>query len=234
MFVYTEPQNVHRVVLKDKGEPVPAGERYPGFYAPYASQVKHMDGCFGEFIEHLKSRELFDNSIVILTSDHGDSLGEEGRWGHSYWTFPEILRVPLIIHLPARLQKGLAWNPKSIAFTTDITPTLYYLLGHRPITRNALFGRPLITSTETEQTDYLQKSYLVVSSYGPVYGILGGDGRSLFIADAVNQKNYFFNLADDPRGTRNRLTDTVRRENETLIHDLVVSVNQFYGLGEYP
>jgi hypothetical protein len=38
MFVYTEPQNVHRIVLKDKGEPVPAGERYPGFYAPYASK----------------------------------------------------------------------------------------------------------------------------------------------------------------------------------------------------
>jgi arylsulfatase A-like enzyme len=112
MFVYTEPQNVHRVVLKDKGEPVPPGERYPGFYAPYASQVKQMDGCFGEFIEHLKSRELFDNSIVILTSDHGDSLGEEGRWGHSYWMFPEILRVPLMIHLPARLQKGLAWKLK--------------------------------------------------------------------------------------------------------------------------
>ena len=59
-------------------------------------------------------------------------------------------------------------------------------------------------------------------------------GRSLFIADAVNQKNYFFNLADDPRGTRNRLSGTKRRENETLIHDLVVSVNRFYGLGEYP
>jgi arylsulfatase A-like enzyme len=193
-----------------------------------------MDGCFGELIKHLKSRELFDNSIVILTSDHGDSLGEKGKWGHSYWMFPEILRVPLIIHLPARLQKYPAWNPKSIAFTTDITPTLYYLLGHRPITRNALFGRPLITLTETEQTEYLQKSYLVVSSYGPVYGILGGDGQSLFIADAVNEKNYFFNLADDPRGTRNRLTDAIRGENEKLIHDLVVSVNQFYGLGEYP
>jgi hypothetical protein len=72
------------------------------------------------------------------------------------------------------------------------------------------------------------------ASYGPVYGILGGDGQSLFIADAVNEKNYFFNLAEDPGGTRNRLTDAIRGENEKLIHDLVVSVNQFYGLGEIP
>lgn len=234
MFVYTEPQNVHRVVLKDKGERVPPGERYPGFYAPYASQVKYIDGCFGEFIAFLKSQGLYDNSIVILTSDHGDSLGEEGRWGHSYWMFPEILRVPLIIHLPAKIQKGLAWNPKSVAFTTDITPTLYYLLGHRPIARDPMFGRPLLTSTEPEQTDYLQESYLVVSSYGPVYGILSRDARSLFIADAVNQKEYFFNLADDPKSMRNRLTSAIQTENERLIHDIVVSINQFYNLGEYP
>lgn len=234
MFVYTEPQNVHRVVLKDKGDPVPRGERYPGFFAPYASQVKYMDDCFGEFIEHLKSRGLYDNSIIILTSDHGDSLGEEGRWGHSYWMFPEILRVPLIMHLPAKMLKGMVWNPKYVAFTTDITPTLYYLLGHRPIQRNAMFGRPLVTSTEKEQTDYLQQHYLVVSSYGPVYGVLGEEARSLFISDAVNQKDYFFNLADDPKGTRNRLTGPIQSENQKLIRDLVVSVNQFYGLGEYP
>lgn len=234
MFVYTEPQNVHRVVLRDKGDPVPAGERYPGFFAPYASQVKYMDACFGEFIEHLKSRGLYENSVVILTSDHGDSLGEEGRWGHSYWMFPEIIRVPLIMHVPAPLLKGMTWNPKLVSFTTDITPTLHYLLGHRPIERSEMFGRPLVTATEKEQTDYLQKSYLLVSSYGPVYAALDGDGRSLFIADAVNRKDYFFNLGDDPKGTRNRLTPAIQAEKQKLIHDLVVSVNRFYGLGEYP
>lgn len=234
MFVYTQPQNLHRMFVKDKNDPIPPGEGYPGFDAPYASQVKYMDKCFGEFIEYLKIRRLYDNSIVILTSDHGDSLGEEGRWGHSYWMFPEILKVPLLVHLPPRLQKGSAWNPQSIAFTTDITPTLYYLLGHRPVSRNPMFGRPLITTTEKEQIDYLQKFYLVVSSYGPVYGILSGDARSLFIADAVNQKDYFFNLADDLKGMRNRLTADIQVENEKRIHDLVVSVNQFYNLGEYP
>lgn len=234
MFVYTQPQNVHRVVLKDKGDPVPPGESFPGFFPSYASQVKYMDNCFGEFVQYLKARGLYDNSIVILTSDHGDSLGEEGRWGHSYWMFPEILRVPMIIHLPARMRKGLTFAPKSPAFTTDITPTLYYLLGHRPIDKNVIYGRPLLTSTEKEQVDYLQKSYLVVSSYGPVYGILSGDARSLFIADAVNQKDYFFDLLNDPKATRNQLTPAIQAENEKSIRELVVSVNKFYNLGELP
>jgi hypothetical protein len=232
MFVYTEPQNVHRVVLKDKGEPVPAGEHYPGFYAPYAAQVKYMDRCFGEFIAFLKSSGLYENSIVILTSDHGDSLGEGGRWGHSYWMFPEILRIPLLIHLPAGMQRGLTSDLKAVAFTTDITPTLYYLLGRRPIARNPMFGRPLITTTEKEHNNYLQKSYLVASSYGPVYGILSEEGRSLFIADAVNRTSYFFNLADDPKATRNKLTAPIQSENEKLIREMVESINQFYNVGE--
>lgn len=232
LFVYTEPQNVHRVVLKDKGEPVPPGEQYSGFYAPYAAQVKYMDRCFGEFIAFLKSNGLYDNSIVILTSDHGDSLGEGGRWGHSYWMFPEILRVPLLIHLPTGMQQGLTSDLKAVAFTTDITPTLYYLLGHRPIARNPIFGRPLIAVTEKELSEYVQKSYLVVSSYGPVYGILGDEGRSLFISDAVNRTSYFFNLADDPKATRNRLTPAIQSENERLIREQVESINRFYKVGE--
>ena len=146
IFVYTQPCNVHLVVLKDKGNPVPPGERYPGFVPSYASQVRYMDNCFGEFVDYLKTRGMYDNSIVIFTADHGDSLGEQGRWGHSYWVTPENIRVPLIIHLPAEMRKGLIWNTKNVAFTTDITPTIYYLLGHRPIERNPIFGKPLVDS----------------------------------------------------------------------------------------
>ena len=133
-----------------------------------------------------------------------------------------------MIHLPIGMQHGLTTNLKSVAFTTDITPTLYYLLGRRPIARNPIFGRPLITTTGKEHDDYLQKSYLVVSSYGPVYGILGDEGRSLFIADAVNRTSYFFNLADDPKATRNRLTPPIQSDNERLIRDTVEAINRFY------
>ena len=55
-------------------------------------------------IDDLKARQLYDDSVIVLTSDHGDSLGEEGRWGHAYTLFPEVLQVPLIVHLPPRLR----------------------------------------------------------------------------------------------------------------------------------
>ena len=71
-----------------------------GFYTPYAARLERVDACFGEFIAYLKDAGLYESSIVVLTSDHGDSLGDEGRWGHAYTVFPEVMRVPLIMHVP--------------------------------------------------------------------------------------------------------------------------------------
>src|SRR5262249_29081497 len=105
IFAYAQPKNLHILVCYEAD--VPPGEEYPGFYAPYAARVRRVDASFGRFIEYLKARGLYNDSVVILTSDHGDALGEGGgRWGHSNWVFPEIIRVPLIIHLPSRLAKA--------------------------------------------------------------------------------------------------------------------------------
>jgi len=172
---------------------------------------------------------LYDNSIIILTADHGDSYGEFGRYGHSTFLFPEVIRIPLIVHLPQRMRGQLCWNVDQLAFNTDITPSLYYLLGHRPIINNELFGRPLFTQTRAEQTKYVRHYYLLVSSYAPVYAILGGDGKSLFIADAVNGKQYFYDLADDPLGSRNHATAHAAKENEPLIRHQIELIDSFYG-----
>lgn len=234
LFVYTQPWNIHAHVIATEGITVPAGEEYPRFWAPYASRVKYMDACFGEFIGYLKERGLYENSIVILTSDHGDSLGEDGRWGHSYWMFPEIIRIPLIIHLPDKLKAGLVWDPEAAAFSTDITPSLYYLLGHRPIVRNGLFGRPLFTATQQEQREYLQAASVVASSYGAVYGVVSGNGRWLFLADAVRNRDYFYDLAGEGRGSLDNFTTAKRAEQQQLIREYIGSINQLYGLKEKP
>src|SRR5262249_11092534 len=183
IFAYAQPKNLHILVCYEAD--VPPGEEYPGFYAPYAARVRRVDASFGRFIEYLKARGLYNDSVVILTSDHGDALGEGGgRWGHSNWVFPEIIRVPLIIHLPSRLAKAFTCDPSKIAFTTDITPSLYYLLGHKPTLRDENFGRSLFTSTaEEEQAAHTQQSYLVASSYGAVYGIIRNNGQFLYIAN---------------------------------------------------
>lgn len=231
VFVYIQPQNLHTIVLTNH-RPVPPGSAFPGFYEHYASQVRRIDQCFGDFIDYLKARGIYDDSIVILTSDHGDSMNESGRWGHSYWLFPEIIRIPLVIRLPLRMQRTVTVDTKSIAFSTDITPTLYYLLGHRPIKRNSLFGRPLFTVTRREQEQYARQAYLIASSYAPVYGILTSTGRSLFIADGVNEKEYLLRLEEDFTYSEEPLTPEVRTRFETHIRDAIQDIADFYGLRE--
>jgi hypothetical protein len=135
----------------------------------------------------------------------------------------------LIVHLPPQLRSNLVWDAQQLAFSTDITPSLYYLLGHRPVLNNELFGRPLFTETQQEQSEYLRSSYLLVCSYGPVYAMLDNDAKSLFIVDAVNRKNYFLDLLNDPLGTRNYLTVRQRDENESLIRRQVGLIDDLYG-----
>ena len=228
IFAYAQPQNIHVFVVNSEGQSVPPGETYPGFYAPVAARLRQMDLCWGKFIQFMKSRGLYDNSIIILTSDHGDLMGEGGMWGHGYAIFKEIMRIPLIIHLPPALRARLHFDPKQVAFLTDITPSLYYILGHRPIVDNEVFGRPLFTETAAEEALYLRDSYLLASSYGPVYGILGGNGGSLYIANGERYTEYFFHLPDDPTDTSRPVTAPLREENQELIRKNVLAINHFY------
>lgn len=221
IFAYTQPQNVHTLTLersKIKG----------GRHGAILYELKRMDTAFGEFVRFLQQRGLYDNSIIILTADHGDCYGEFGRWGHADFLFPQVIRIPLIIHLPPRMRDHLAWDANQVALSTDITPTLYYLLGHRPVVNQELFGRPLFTQSLQEQSPYLRPYYLLVCSYAPVYAILGGKAQSLFIVDAVNSKNYYYDLTEDPTGAHNRLTMQLRDENEGLIRQQLGLLDKLY------
>jgi len=221
IFAYTQPQNVHTLTLERSK--IKGGRKAVSIY-----ELRRMDRAFGEFLEFLRQRGLYENSIIILTADHGDSYGEFGRWGHSDFLFPEVIRIPLIVHLPLRLREHSVWSPNDVAFTTDITPSLYYLLGHRPVINNELFGRPLFTQTQLEQLACKRSHYLLVSSYAPVYAILNGNGQSLFIVDAVNSKNYYYNLVEDPAGAHNHVTVQLQNENELLIRHDVEQIADFY------
>ena len=222
IFAYTQPQNVHTLKLERSRRS--GSRREISIY-----ELQRMDTAFGEFVQFLKRQGLYDNSIIILTSDHGDSYGEFGRYGHADFLFPEIIKIPLIIHLPPRMREKLVWDTQQIAFNLDITPSLYYLLGHPPAVKNELFGRPLFTQTREEQAGAVRSEYLIASSYAPVYGILGDDGRSLFIVDAVNRRNYFYNLTNDPEGVHNRVTPQILEQNEPVIRQGVTLIDRFYG-----
>ncbi|GLH72932.1 hypothetical protein GETHLI_14340 [Geothrix limicola] len=228
LFVYSQAQDIHISVINREGQDVVGTGDFKGFYAPYASRVARVDAAFGRFIAFLKASGRFENSLIIFTADHGDSLGEEGRFGHAYTLFPEIVRIPLLIHLPESMKAGLKLDSEAPAFLTDLTPSLYYLLGHRPVRVDRALGRPLFTATPEEQIPYRQDHYLLASSYGAVFGILDGAGRQLYISDGVNFADHLYRLDAAAAGTPQSLSGGQKARYDKMILDDIDLVNRFY------
>jgi arylsulfatase A-like enzyme len=227
VFAHTRPLDLH--IGNVWSAKTPTGESYPGFFAPYAARVRRVDACFGGFVEFLRRERFYDDSIIIVTADHGDSLGEGLRWGHGFTAFPEVLRIPLVVHLPDRLA-SFTTDPARVSFTLDITPTLYALLGDSPTTHEPQHGVPLFARSIDELADREAESFLVASSYGPVYGLLSGNGTRLYIADAINGREYGFDLSGGRvAGTPVGLTDDQRNASRREIRDQVEAIADGYG-----
>jgi len=230
VFAFSQPQNVHMMGIYFAEKLRRPNRRYPGFDEERAFELERLDGGFGRFISFLKAKGLYENSIIVLTSDHGDSLGEHGRWGHGSTLQPEVIEVPLIIHVPQRLAKGLKWDTSELAFTTDITPTLYYLLGHRQIAHDEIYGKPLLTETDEERRSYLRDEYLITSSYGPAFGLLMDHGSKLFIASAFNDSISFYDLAADPTALHNRVSAAIVKKYAPRLEQRMDAVDKYYGV----
>jgi membrane-anchored protein YejM (alkaline phosphatase superfamily) len=226
----TRPLQLH--ISRVRSKPVPPGSKFEGFVAPVAAQVANMDRCIGVLLSDLKARGLYDNSVIVIVADHGDSLGEFRRWGHSYTMFPEVARIPLILRVPDRLRQRFTAQTEGVALSTDVTPTLYALLGHPPADLGPLFGRPLVRLTAAPPAAD-RGPQLLASSYGAVYVVLRDNGRNLFIADGVNNREYAFDLS---QGTPLRVgvTAEVSSMNRGFIRDHLAGLARAYDFHPAP
>jgi membrane-anchored protein YejM (alkaline phosphatase superfamily) len=227
-FFYSLPQDIHISTLTREGGAAIDTRGYDGFNAAYASRVGRLDACFGEFIGDLKARGLYDDSIVILTSDHGDSLGEQGRMGHAYTIFPEVVQVPLLVHLPASLRATYAANPSALAFTSDLAPSLYALLGHEPTRPAPIFGRPLFARGAPPAGDRTGPE-VIASSYGSVYGALLDGGRRLYIIDAVSFQEHAYELDGTAAGRIVSVSGRDREVGQRAVRRAIEQLSTFYG-----
>jgi arylsulfatase A-like enzyme len=201
IFMFSQPQNVHILtVYKRHSEQLVHTKA--SIEQSYSQELRRMDGCFGSFMNYLKKKELYQNSIIVLTADHG----ELGHGSHATSVEPDIMRVPLIIHVPEKVRRTFHYELAKLAFTTDITPSIYYLLGHRPIRTDEILGRPLITETAAELAEYGRPTYLLACSYVPNYGIIRDDGKTFFSINGNKHTEALFDLATDPHGDHDLLT----------------------------
>ena len=95
----------------------------------YAGEIAYADYCIGLVILKLKELGLFDSSLVIITGDHGEMLGEHGELTHGYFIYQSAIKVPLIFKLPGQRKSKVI---KDLVGLIDIVPTVCGLLGIQP------------------------------------------------------------------------------------------------------
>lgn len=94
--------------------------------ALYDSNVSYQDDLLGQFIEKLKAAGIWEQTMLIVTADHGDEQMEDGRVGHGASVRDMLVHVPLVIHYPPMIKGGLISEGVE---SVDIVPTLADALG---------------------------------------------------------------------------------------------------------
>lgn len=232
VFAQTRSLNLHVAAVRNGY--VPPDKHYPaGFEPPYAYRVERIDACFGSFVATLKRLGVYDRSLIVLTADHGELIGEDGRWGHSYHMFPQVIQVPLFIHLPAAMgTMRTQMDGGAMALSTDITPTIYAALGYRLPAPPPLAGRPLAPSTMDDSAARRRGHAVLSASYGAVYAVVSRNGRRLYIADAIQERDHAYERASlsDLRWAEVPADDGTRMLGRLRIRRHVDAIGRTYGV----
>ncbi len=94
----------------------------------YDAEVRYIDANVGRVIATLKRLNLYDDSLLVFTSDHGEEFWEHGGLGHGHSMYNELLRVPLIVKMPKSADHG---RVDTVVSTASVTPTILDIAGIR-------------------------------------------------------------------------------------------------------
>jgi len=187
----------------------------------YLANVSYFDDMLGDLLDTLRQTGLSRNTVILLTADHGDMLGEHGLWFKKHFN-DHASRVPLIVHAPEYFANGRSLVNASLV---DLLPTLCDLAGlkvteHAPQT---LDGTSLVSQCEHPEHSNSGAVYAEITSEGvpaPMFMVRSGQFKLIqggdvppVLYDLANDPEERSNVADKPE-----LTDT-RRSLESLIQD---------------
>jgi len=190
----------------------------------YAGAVSRTDELIGRFLGHLRQMDLYDQSWIILLSDHGEGFGERhsngniSSWRHGWRLYNDQVRIPLIIKPPRDLVKsGLPRVESQLVDIVDIAPTLSAVLGRKPPPqfkgRNLLpaFRNPDSIQAKAAFSDDLRNRQFSVFAEG--YKLLAFPNPSMM----METRYELYNLAKDPAEFRNLVKDL---KDSQLLADL--------------
>lgn len=97
------------------------------FKLMYKAEIEYFDHQFGKFIEYLKLKNIYNRSLIVFFSDHGEEFFDHKGWGHGHSLYNELIKIPLLIKFPDNIHNGT--RVKTNTCIVDLFPTLFDYLG---------------------------------------------------------------------------------------------------------
>jgi arylsulfatase A-like enzyme/Flp pilus assembly protein TadD len=138
------------VHLYDAHDPYDPPEPFKDKYKaqPYDGEIAYADSCVGKLLDQLRKHGLYDETLIAVMADHGESLGAHGENTHGIFLYDETLHVPLLIKLPLNRRRGT--DVEDRVGLVDVAPTILQVAG-LPIPKE-MQGEALITPAKAHES----------------------------------------------------------------------------------
>jgi choline-sulfatase len=177
----------------------------------YDGEIAFVDHHFGRVLEALEKKSFASRTIVIVTSDHGEAFGEHELYRHGFELWEELVRVPLVVHVPGAEPRRVPVRRSSI----DIAPTVLELFGLTPPAagaKDALRGESLLPDVLPPDGQVTRERPVYIDMPAGPYN----DERQAYIEGDMKlitsggRPLGLYDLAEDP-GEKRDLTDDKAR-----------------------
>lgn len=184
----TEPPEYGRETVRDWAAELELPADLEALMARYDHEVAYTDRAIGELIQGLKDLGLFEDTVIVVTADHGEAFLEHGELLHGQAPYDELLRIPLVFRLPTLMRQWVGSVDEPVGLI-DVMPTLLDLAGLDSEPRAQ--GRslvPLMRGTE-------MASRLVFAESESAVAARSADRKLIRFADG---SRHYFDLTTDP------------------------------------
>jgi arylsulfatase A-like enzyme len=175
-------------VFEDHESPYSAEELRDILSWKYDGEIRWVDTELGRFFRWLRENGYSDNTVIVVTADHGEEFLEHGGFGHGKTMFQEVLNIPLIIAGPG-IGPGIS---DGLACQMDILPTILALTGSPA--PDGLPGRDLLAPPGDDR--FIPSSNVNSGLVPVVASVRRGDDKVIW--DATSDTAVSFDLAADP------------------------------------
>jgi choline-sulfatase len=176
----------------------------------YDAEVLQFDHYFGEFIRYLKHAGIYERSLIVLISDHGEEFGEHGGWFHGHSLYREIYQVPFFIKFPGKSYAGR--RCREFVSMCDVLPTVLDQLKIAcPPGIDGISLLPLIQgSRHRPRTIYSSATASLFNGFLPQrFSIFSGPYHSIFnFPQPAEARSYYQEYDQPPERPEIELYDT--------------------------